>query len=93
MDGKTVCDILSTITTQLLAPIKQLLTISATLVFLYGVIEFIAGASSEDARTKGKKHMIWGLVGLVIIMIYMGIIIILQNFFGLKLDNFCVWQS
>ena len=93
MEGKTICDILNTITTQLIAPVKSLLWILATLVFLYGVIEFIAGASSEDARTKGKKHMIWGIVGLVIIMGAMTMITILQNFFGLKLDNFCVWPS
>ena len=90
MEGKTICDILTTITTQLIAPVKSLLWILGTLIFLYGVIEFIAGASSEDARTKGKKHMIWGIVGLVIIMGAMAIIAILQNFFGLKLDNFCV---
>jgi len=90
MEGKTICDILTTITTQLIAPVKSLLWILGTLIFLYGVIEFIAGASSEDARTKGKKHMIWGIVGLVIIMGAMAIIAILQNFFGLRLDNFCV---
>ena len=83
MEGKTICDILTTITTQLIAPVKSLLWILGTLIFLYGVIEFIAGASSEDARTKGKKHMIWGIVGLVIIMGAMAIIAILQNFFWL----------
>jgi len=93
MEGKTVCDILSTIATQLISPVKNLLVILGTLVFIYGVVEFIAGASSEDARTKGKKHMIWGIAGLVIIMGAMAMITILQNFFGLKLDNFCVWQS
>ena len=89
MEGKTVCDILSTIATQLISPVKNLLVILGTLVFIYGVVEFIAGASSEDARTKGKKHMIWGIAGLVITMGYMAMIVILQNFFGPGLGNFC----
>ena len=89
MQGKTVCDILSTIDSQLLGPLISLLQVAAGLVFLWGVVEFIAGASSEDARTKGKKHMIWGIAGLVITMGYMAMIVILQNFFGPGLGNFC----
>ena len=82
--AKTIDEILNVIETSLLAPIQGLLTILALLLFLYGVIEFIAGASSEEARTTGKNHMIWGLLGLVIIGAYMAIIVILKNFFGVK---------
>ena len=54
----------------------------AVVLFLYGVVEMIMGASNEEARTKGKSHMIWGLVGLVIIVAVGAIIDILKNFFA-----------
>lgn len=89
-ESKTICEIISTIKTELLDPLTLLISAAAALVFLYGVVEFIAGASNEDARTKGKRHMVWGLLGLVIIGVAWAIITILQNFFGPnRLGNFC----
>lgn len=82
MENKTVCDILSTVESQVLAPLQSFLLALAVLLFIWGIIEFIAGASSEEARTTGKKHMIWGIVGMVIILASMAIIVVLENFFG-----------
>ncbi len=36
--------------------------------FLYGVFEFIAHQDNEEAKTKGKEHMLWGIIGLTIMM-------------------------
>ena len=36
--------------------------------FLYGVFEFIAHQDNEEAKTKGKEHMFWGIIGLTIMM-------------------------
>jgi len=69
------------IKTKILFPIETLLIVLATLFFLWGVVEFIQGASNEDKRTKGKQHMIWGIVGLVIILGARGIMTILENLF------------
>lgn len=89
-ESRTICDIISTIKVELLDPLTLLISAAAALVFLYGVVEFVAGASNEDARTKGKSHMVWGLLGLVIIGVAWAIIAILQNFFGPnQLGNFC----
>ena len=69
------------IKTKILFPIETLLIVLATLFFLWGVVEFIAGASSEDKRTQGKRHMIWGIVGLAVILGARGIIKVLENLF------------
>jgi len=45
----------------------------AVVVFLWGVIRFIVGGADEEAVTTGKRHMIWGIVGLFIIVSVWGI--------------------
>ena len=67
---------------KILNPIESILIVAGTLLFLWGVVEFIAGASSEDKRTQGKRHMIWGIVGLAVILGARGIITVLQNLFS-----------
>ncbi len=49
-------------------PLITLLALAAFLVFLWGVVDFIrAGATGEEKKDDGKRHMFWGLVGLAII--------------------------
>jgi len=51
----------------ILTPIITLLSLGAFLLFIWGIVEFIAGSDNEEKRTAGQQHMIWGLIGLVII--------------------------
>lgn len=52
---------------QILTPIITLLSLAAFLLFLWGIVEFIAGSEDEEKRRSGQQHMIWGIIGLVII--------------------------
>jgi hypothetical protein len=52
---------------QILGPIITLLALAAFLVFAWGLVEFILGAADEEKRRTGKRHMLWGLVGLIIL--------------------------
>jgi hypothetical protein len=52
---------------QILGPIITLLALAAFLVFAWGLVEFIMGAGDEEKRRTGRRHMLWGIVGLVII--------------------------
>ncbi len=49
-------------------PIIVLLFALAMVYFLFGLFEFISNAENEEKRTKGKSHMLWGIVGIVIMM-------------------------
>ncbi len=64
-------------------PIITLLVLGAFVVFVWGVIEFIAGAGNDEKRLTGQKHIIWGLVGLVIIFGAKAIIAIAAGTFGI----------
>lgn len=72
--------LLDKIKAQIVNPIIGLLIAWAVVVFLYGVIEFITGAASEEKRSTGKRHMIWGAVGLFIAVAVFGIMNVLANF-------------
>lgn len=54
--------------TYIFNPIIVLLVIAALAYFLYGIFEFIQGADNEEARSKGKRHIVWGLIGLFIMV-------------------------
>jgi hypothetical protein len=54
----------------------------ALVYFLYGVFEFIQGAEDPKARETGRSHMIWGVIGMFIMMSVFTIMKILANTVG-----------
>lgn len=49
-------------------PLIKLLFALAMAYFLYGMFEFIANGTNEEKKTSGKSHMLWGIIGLTIMM-------------------------
>lgn len=70
----TLDTFLGKIKTEILTPIATVLIAIAVLYFVWGVFEFIQGAGSEDARSKGRQHMLWGVFGLFIMVSVVGIL-------------------
>jgi hypothetical protein len=64
-------------------PIITLLSLAAFVVFVWGVVDFIRNADDPEKRADGQQHMIWGIVGLVIIFGTTAIINILKATFGI----------
>ncbi len=61
-------------------PIVKVMITVALVIFLWGVVEFIMGADNEEKRDAGKKHIIWGVIGLFIMVAVFGIMNLLSNF-------------
>lgn len=74
----------SSVNSKITNPLIILLFGLAVVYFLYGVFEFIANQESEEAKTKGKSHMIWGIVGIVIMMGVFTILNMIINTFNIK---------
>lgn len=74
--------LLSKVITQIAQPIEYLLFAVAIIYFLYGVFQFIQHADSPEGREEGQKHIIWGLVGLFIMVSAVGIINIIISTIG-----------
>jgi hypothetical protein len=75
----TADQIIARITTNIINPIMGILFGLAFVVFLYGIVEFIQGAGNEKAVEKGKQHIMWGILGLVIMVGFNGIITLISS--------------
>jgi uncharacterized membrane protein YidH (DUF202 family) len=64
-------------------PIIVLLFAAALAYFAWGMIEFLTNQNSEEKKTAGKQHMIWGVVGLTIMMGVWTLLNIVLNTFGI----------
>ena len=62
----------------------------ALFVFLFGLFEYLVKADSDEGRDTGRKHIMWGLTGLVIMTSAWAILKIAVATFGLEgdLDTF-----
>lgn len=63
-------------------PLITLIFAAAVLIFLYGVFEYVKGADSDDARSTGRNHIIWGVVGMFIMISTFAIMDLIMNTIG-----------
>jgi TRAP-type C4-dicarboxylate transport system permease small subunit len=68
----------------ILFPIITLLIAVALLVFIWGCFQYIAGAANPTAREEGRKHILWGIIGMFIMLSAYAILSLAANTFGLN---------
>lgn len=73
----------------ILFPIITLLVAVALLVFIYGAFQYIANSANPAARAEGQKHVMWGIVGMFVMLSAFAILSIVANTFGLKDELDC----
>jgi hypothetical protein len=66
--------ILQNTVTYLFNPLYQLVTGIAIVYFLFGVAKFIYDLNDPEKKLVGKSHLLWGMVGLFIILSIGGIL-------------------
>lgn len=77
----TIKSLLEKIQTDILNPLIGLLFVLATVLFIWGIIELVIGSRGDPARLqKGKQVMLWGIVGMTIMVSAWGIVNILCTF-------------
>jgi hypothetical protein len=59
----------------------------AFLVFVWGVVRFIKSAGNEQEIKDSKNILIWGVIGLFVLITIWGIIYFLQGEFGFRTGN------
>jgi uncharacterized membrane protein YidH (DUF202 family) len=65
---ESVDTFISNVDKLIINPLIIFLFALAIVYFLYGIFEFISNGENEEKKTTGKSHMIWGIVGIVIMM-------------------------
>ncbi len=76
--------VLSNVNKLIVNPLINLLFALALAFFLYGVFQFIANQENEEKKTTGKQHMLWGIVGIVIMLGVFTIMNMILKTFNIK---------
>lgn len=67
-------NVLGRVVAEVFTPLYQLLTGVAIIYFMYGVARFVYDLNNPDERNTGRSHLLWGTVGLFIILSLGGIL-------------------
>lgn len=71
--------LIAKIGTEILNPVVRLMFAIAFIYFLWGLFKFVKNADNETERDVGKMHMIWGVIGLAIMVAAQGLVALLQD--------------
>lgn len=56
----------------------------AVAIFIWGIIQYVINNEEEAKKEKGKQFMIWGIIGLAVMVGVWGLVSILGSTFGIK---------
>lgn len=82
-------DFVSRLNDAILYPLIALLTGVAFLVFVYGSAQYVMNATNDSARAEGRKHIMFGLIGLFVMVSAYAILTIASGTFGLNDELRC----
>lgn len=80
-------DFLAKLNDAILYPIIALLMGVALLVFLWGCFQFIRNADNSSARSEGRQNIMWGIIGMVIMVSAYAILNIAAGTFNLNIPT------
>lgn len=89
----TVSDIFVYGTCLLNRTVVPLLITVALIMFLFGVVKFIANSGDEAGRKEGKQFILWGIIGLFVMISIFGILSVLVNTFGVTTFSLPQFQA
>ena len=75
-------DIIETIKPEILNPLIVLLFAVAGVYFVYGVAMFVRAQKSEKGQEEGKSHLMWGIIGIFLMIAVYSIINLIANTVG-----------
>ena len=70
----------------------QLAMTAAILVFVYGIVKLIAAAGNPQKITQAKGILWWGVIGIFVMASMMGIVEMIQIYFGVTGGNVTIPQ-
>lgn len=82
--GANIGSLVNSINKVILNPFIVLIFAVALVVFIYGVVRYLLNPENESIRTESKSHMIWGVIGMFIMISVFGIMRIVLNSVGEK---------
>ncbi len=86
MTGGTT-DLIGKFTTYIINPIILVVFACGVFLFMFGLVEFLWKLNAGHGEEEGKQHMMWGVVGMLIMVSVYGIISMLDSTFGLNING------
>ncbi len=76
-------EFMTKVSDNIINPIIGVIFALALVYFLYGLLTFILNAGDESGRAAGKQHMVWGTIGMVVMVSVFAIIQMVLLTFGI----------
>ncbi len=79
-------ELVNRISAAIIDPLIALIFAAGFLVFVWGIVEFLYGLSNDtDSKEDGKRHMLWGVIGMAVMMSAWAILKLVANTFNLSI--------
>ncbi len=75
--------LISALATYILNPVIGVMIAVALLYFIWGVVQYVRNADDSAARETGSRHIIYGIIGLFIMISAFSIVKVILNSFNL----------
>lgn len=79
----SVQTLMNSISRVILNPLITLLFALAMVYFVYGLLQYLLSPDNEEIRKTSKSHMLWGVVGMFIMVSVFGIMNLIINTLGI----------
>ena len=80
----SIASFLNKLNAAILNPLIALAFAVATIVFVFGIVQFIRSETADSEREAGKKKILYGLLGMFIMFSVYGLIHIILGTFGIS---------
>ncbi len=71
----------------ILFPLMTLMMAVAFLVFVWGGYQYLLGAADNGSRETGRTHMLYGIIGLLVMVSALALLKIAAGTFGVTVPN------
>ncbi len=79
---QTVARFVDAVNQAIINPIIGVIFAAALLLFLFGAAKLVLNAGDDTKRNEGKQHMLWGIIGMVIMVSVFSILKVALYTFG-----------
>lgn len=83
----TASQILERLNDLIIRPIILLVFAAGFFLFMWGLVKFLWNSKEGEIDDSGKQHMLWGIVGMFIMISVAGIIALITGTFGINQQN------
>jgi hypothetical protein len=82
-ENPAISKIIGKLADNILNPIIELIFAVATVIFIWGVFQYFIKSNDSTARKTGTDHILWGIVGMSIMVCAYGILNFVFSSIGL----------